>query len=316
MSNVKFINPALMGWKTSTYSPRTKNGEEATVIFNTNVTTAEDRDGKTKNIGIFSTEQPFDILDSSSIFEVLEAIGASNIAFNKCNKLSEKFKVITTIFNGVAENSSDYVILAVPFNGVITEADFKTASADATINVINATFTKAEPFTINNNSKVRYTKIAYFIIETTEKESITFSFGTQSVLKNKTDDGHNAIERKLAMEFKVDNMFEVVPELLSTNKIDAPEDGVIPVIKFSELFAFPVDVTVKERTNNKRNNDNRTFKNTNFKKYKGNPADRKPSNTSFILDDFFKSDENRGHEKPERANRKLEEAKKRYQDED
>lgn len=257
-SNVIFINPCFYsenGEPVNSFvvekSEFTAKSNGVDLVAETLFTVADPKKGKKSAIAKIIT--PKETIESNATVE-----------YAHTNKYVEKYKNINTTLNLLDANAESdgrkYIVVAVPFNGTITDITVTGSNAE----VVSAQYNSTQAVKFNTTDKLLYGKIFYLIIKvapsSTGFEDVTISFTAVSSKKN-SDTTYYRVSRFLNVTIPTTFITETTEEskyvlpVISGSETDeaAPldDDGRIPTPekRFNELFDIKIDKTVKNYNN-------------------------------------------------------------------
>ena len=186
----------------------------------------------------------------------------------KCNNcLNEISGNINTNFNIILPSESEknnisnvYVIVALPFNGIIT-----SITASDNVDILNGCFTRVNSFKVEPG-KTKYTKIVYFVLCIKSGDDFCIKFNTENMSPNKTKvRTKNTYVNTFSINVNdIDESASYVceNEHVSTEDIEDTENHISP--KFSTLLHPRIDTKInpndksnkydKKKSQNRSNN--------------------------------------------------------------
>lgn len=193
------------------------------------------------------------------------------------NCLNEVSKNINTNFDIVEDTVSVtdinfvndvYVIMGIPFNGIIT-----SINTSQNVDMLNGCFTRVTPHEVEGNKKQKYSKIVYFVIYIRSGEDFKIEFTTENMSFGK---GKKRVKTTYNNTFAIENINEIdenkhytcTSEAISTEPVEDTENHTSP--KFSTLLNARVDATITGRKDTKNKT---SFTNSDKPKF-----DKKPRN--------------------------------------
>lgn len=314
--NIKIINPVF--WKADGTSIDSVSYETSEFVAKDNInlvsetinTIADSKKNKKVSLAKLITRKD----DDSDI-----------VLYSHSNKYIEKYRTINTTFNTVksdafkaseSEESVDsvYVIAVIPYNGAFTSIVIDKVGEGCSAEIIAAKTISVDAIKINLQDKVLYSKVCYLIIKvdpvkgTKDYSGFDINFTTSSFRWNEDHSSCTKVARDIVFtvtsgmisDTSAMSYDNIKPDVKKTSMfaVELTKDGKIaePAVKFNSLFKINIDKTVKNgsdfipKKNFKKNND--------------------------VVKNYFMTNKDNNANQQSRRNKRFEDAKRRYAEED